>query len=131
MAAAESDPKRKAELENIAKVCARVPYETPRTMQEAIQAVWFTQIMLYTEENTAAYTIDRVDQYLYPFYKADLEAGRITEKEGQELLECLWIKMGGDNIRDLRGIVRVLFGVSSLSTPDCRRGKGKRRDRGK
>ena len=93
MAAAESDPKRKAELENIAKVCARVPYETPRTMQEAIQAVWFTQIMLYTEENTAAYTIDRVDQYLYPFYKADLEAGRITEKEGQELLECLWIKM--------------------------------------
>lgn len=93
MAAAENDPKRKAELENIAKVCARVPYETPRTMQEAIQAVWFTQIMLYTEENTAAYTIDRVDQYLYPFYKADLEAGRITEKEGQELLECLWIKM--------------------------------------
>ena len=93
LAEKEKNPERKAELENIAEVCARVPYETPRTLQEAIQAVWFTQIMLYTEENTAAYTIDRLDQYLYPFYKADVEAGRITKEKAQELLECLWIKM--------------------------------------
>lgn len=93
LALTEKDSARKAELEKISAICERVPYETPRTLQEAIQAVWFTQIMLYTEENTAAYTIDRVDQYLYPFYEADIKAGRITKEDAQELLECLWIKM--------------------------------------
>ncbi len=93
MAEAEDDAARKADLLKIAEVCGKVPYEAPETLQEAIQAVWFTQIMLYTEENTAAYTIDRLDQYLYPFYCADIEAGRITKQDAQELLECLWIKM--------------------------------------
>lgn len=93
LAESEKDPKRKAELEKIAEICQRVPYETPQTFQEAIQAVWFTQIMLYSEENTAAITIDRIDQYLYPYYKEDIEKGRLTKVEAQELLECLWIKM--------------------------------------
>jgi len=93
LAAKEQDPIRKKELETIASACARVPYDTPRTLQEAIQAVWFTQIMLYSEENTAAITIERVDQYLYPFYKDDIDNGRITKQDAQELLECLWIKM--------------------------------------
>lgn len=93
LAETEKNPRRKTELKKIAEICARVPYETPQSFQEAIQAVWFTQIMLYSEENTAAYTIDRIDQYLYPFYQADLEAGKITKEEAQELLECLWIKM--------------------------------------
>lgn len=89
----EKNPDRQKELTKIAEICQRVPYETPRTFHEAIQAVWFTQIMLFTEENTTSFTIDRVDQYLYPYYQADLKEGRITETEAQELLECLWIKM--------------------------------------
>lgn len=89
----EKDPIRKKELIKIADICSRVPYEPPRTFHEAIQAVWFTQIMLFTEENAPAFTIGRPDQYLYPFYKEDLNAGRLTKKEAQELLECLWIKM--------------------------------------
>lgn len=93
MAKIEQNPVRKKELENIAEICARVPYDTPRTLQEAVQAVWFTQIMLYTEENTAAFTIDRVDQYLNPYYEADIASGLITKQDAQELLECLWIKM--------------------------------------
>jgi formate C-acetyltransferase len=89
----EKDPERHKELTKIADICLRVPFETPKTFHEAIQAVWFTQILLFTEENTTSFTIDRPDQYLYPFYKKDLEEGRITKTEAQELLECLWIKM--------------------------------------
>lgn len=89
----EKDTERQKELLKIAEICSRVPYESARSYQEAIQAVWFTQVLLYTEENAPAFTIGRPDQYLYPYYEADLKAGAITETEAQELLECLWIKM--------------------------------------
>lgn len=89
----EKDYKRKAELIKISEICKNVPYNPPKTFHEAIQAVWFTQIALFTEENTTSFCIDRPDQYLYPFYKKDKAAGIITDAEAQELLECLWIKM--------------------------------------
>lgn len=94
-AAAErtKDPKRKAELEMIAGICRKVPYEPPETFREAVQAVWFTQIALFTEENTTSFCIDRPDQYLYPFYKKDKEAGILTDLDAQEMFDCLWIKM--------------------------------------
>jgi len=87
-----SDKKRKEELLSIAAICDKVPYNPPETFREAIQAVWFNQIMMYTEENSDSYTMGRLDQYLYPFYKKDKREGKITDKEVQELLECLWIK---------------------------------------
>lgn len=93
MAASETDSKRKAELERIADNCSRVPYNTPETFEQAIQAVWLTQILIWAEENQQAANISRVDQYLYPFYKKEIEAGTLTETQAQELLECLWIKM--------------------------------------
>ena len=93
MSRTEKDPIRKAELEQIAENCARVPYYPPETFHQAIQAVWFTQILIWAEENQQAATIERPDQYLYPFYKRELEAGTLTQTQAQELLECLWIKM--------------------------------------
>lgn len=89
----ESDKERKAELLKIAEICEKVPYNPPETFQEALQAVWFTQISLFTEENTTSFCIDRPDQYLYPFYKKDKENGILTDEQAQELFECLWIKM--------------------------------------
>lgn len=92
LAAVEEDAQRKKELEEIAEVCNRVPEKPARTFREAIQALYFYQICIFMEQNAASYNPGRMDQYLYPYYKADLEAGRITEDEAQELLDCLWIK---------------------------------------
>jgi pyruvate formate-lyase/glycerol dehydratase family glycyl radical enzyme len=89
----ETDKKRKAELIEIAAICNKVPYNPPETFQEAIQAVWFTQISLFTEENTTSFCIDRPDQYLYPFYQKDKSNGIITDEKAQEIFDCLWIKM--------------------------------------
>ena len=92
LAAEESDPQRKAELLEIAEVCDRVPEKPARTFREAIQALYFYQTCIFMEQNAASYNPGRMDQYLYPYYKADIEAGRLTEEQAQELLDCLWIK---------------------------------------
>lgn len=93
LASKELNAKRKAELLQIAENCKLVPYNPPETYFQAIQAVWLTQILIWAEENQQAANISRPDQYLYPFYKKEIDAGTLTEVEAQELLECLWIKM--------------------------------------
>ncbi len=91
-AAACTDSARKAELERIASACAKVPYEPAETFFEAVQVAWFAQVLLQIESNGHSLSFGRFDQYMYPYYKADLEAGRITEDEALELLTNLWIK---------------------------------------
>ncbi len=93
LASLEKDAARKKELEDIAVMCQRVPYEPPRTFAEAVQFVWLSMVLLWTEENGTAICIDRPDQYLYPFYKRDKEAGILDDVRAQEYIECLWIKM--------------------------------------
>lgn len=93
LAAKESDPKRKAELEQIAKVNWRVPAHKPETFWEAIQAVWTIESLLVVEENQTGMSIGRVDQYMYPFYKADIESGRMNDFQAFELAGCMLIKM--------------------------------------
>lgn len=92
MAEAEQNPGRKAELQQISRVCAHVPAHPPRTFQEALQSVWFAESLFILEENQTGISLGRVDQYLYPFYKADIEAGRITREEAYELYCCFIIK---------------------------------------
>lgn len=92
MAESEKDAKRKSELLEIAGVCSRVPAHPARTFREAMQSFYFYQICIFMEQNAAAYNPGRMDQYLYPYYKADLEAGRISPEEAQELFDCLWVK---------------------------------------
>ncbi len=91
-AALEQDPQRKLELFQIAETCRRVPKYPARTFREAVQSFYFYQICIFMEQNAASYNPGRMDQYLWPYYKADLEAGRITPEEAQELLDCLWVK---------------------------------------
>ncbi len=86
---------RAAELREIAAVCRKVGSEPPATFREALQLIWFAQVMLLLEENGPSYSPGRMDHYLEPFYRADLEAGRLTRDEALELLECLWVKMAG------------------------------------
>lgn len=93
LAAKETNPQRKKELYKIAEINARVPAHKPETFWEAIQAVWTVESLLEVEENQTGMSIGRVDQYMYPFFKADIESGRMTEYEAFELAGCMLIKM--------------------------------------
>lgn len=92
LAGMQADAKRKAELLEISEICYQVPKHPARTFHEAIQSMYFYQICIFMEQNAASYNPGRMDQYLWPYYKEDLEAGRITPEEAQELLNCLWVK---------------------------------------
>lgn len=93
LALKETNPKRKRELERISEVNARVPAHKPSNFWEAIQSVWTIESLLVVEENQTGMSIGRVDQYMYPFFKADIEEGRMTEYEAFELAGCMLIKM--------------------------------------
>jgi len=88
----EDDPARRAELQQLARTCRRVPGSPARTFQEAVQSFWFTHLILNFETNGYAIGPGRFDQYLYPYYRDDMESGRLTDQEAWELLACLWIK---------------------------------------
>ena len=92
MAAVEADPKRKAELEEIAQICATVPANPPKSFREAIQFVWFVQLGGILSENPLAWNPGRFDQYMYPYYESDLKAGKIDYDTALEYVECLWLK---------------------------------------
>ena len=92
LAAKEADAKRRAELEEMARICEKVPYYPADSFREAVQAVWFIHVILQIESNGHSLSYGRMDQYLYPLYKKDMEAGKITRDEAIELLTCLWIK---------------------------------------
>ena len=93
LAAKETNPQRKEELLKISEVNARVPAHKPDTFWEAIQAVWTIESLLPVEENQTGMSIGRVDQYMYPYYKADLDAGRMNNFQAFELAGCMLIKM--------------------------------------
>ena len=92
LAERELDLERKIELLEISKICAKVPYEPAETFQEAVQSVWFIQLILQIESNGHSLSYGRFDQYMYPYYDRDIKNGNITETEALELLTCLWIK---------------------------------------
>jgi len=93
MAEQENDPRRRAELEQIARVCTHVPARAPLTFWEALQYYWFMHLGVTTELNTwDAFCPGRLDQHLYPFYERELAAGSLTRDAAEELLHCFWIK---------------------------------------
>ena len=92
MALTEADAKRKEELLEISRICAKVPYEPASSFREAVQAVWFIQLILQIESNGPSLSYGRFDQYMYPYYKKDMENGSLSEESALELLTCLWIK---------------------------------------
>lgn len=92
LAEKEMNQKRKIELLEISRICSKVPYEPAETFQEAVQSVWFIQLILQIESNGHSLTYGRFDQYMYPYYDRDIKNGTIKESEALELLTCLWIK---------------------------------------
>lgn len=96
-AAAASDAARKAELLKIADICEKVPANPAGTFQEACQSFYFFQLVLQLESSGHSISPGRFDQYMYPYFQSDIDAGSITEADAQELIECLWIKLSEIN----------------------------------
>lgn len=92
LAEKELNQKRKIELLEISRICSKVPYEPAETFKEAVQSVWFIQLILQIESNGHSLSYGRFDQYMYPYYDRDIKNGAIKESEALELLTCLWIK---------------------------------------
>lgn len=92
LAEVETDETRRKELLAIETTCRHVPRHPAGTFHEALQSLYLYQICIFMEQNAASYNPGRMDQYLYPYYKADREKGILTEEKAQELLDCLWIK---------------------------------------
>jgi pyruvate formate-lyase/glycerol dehydratase family glycyl radical enzyme len=89
-----TDPVRRRELEEIAAACAHVPEHPARTFREAVQAQWFAQMFSRLEQNIGGQVSQgRMDQYFYPLYRKDLDEGRLTKAQAEELLQCLWLNM--------------------------------------
>ncbi len=96
-----TDPTRKQELMQIAKNCAKVPENGADTFYEACQSFWFVQMLIQMEASGHSISPGRFDQYMYPYYKADIEKGILTREFAQELLDCIWIKLNDLNkVRD-------------------------------
>jgi len=122
-----SDDRRKAELQRIAHVCSHVSLEAPQTLWQAAQLMHFAH-MLDTYEG-----FGRLDQYLYPFYRADLDSGRIDDRAATEIIGCMMLRTryhgsdiylsgvtpeGNDATNDLSWIILELAGLYSLSSPE-------------
>lgn len=93
MARSETDGQRRSELVQMAEICRRVPAHAPQTFWEALQAYWFVHVGVITELNPwDAFNPGRLDQHLFPFYRDDIAAGRLTREQAKELLCAFWIK---------------------------------------
>ncbi|MDY3122586.1 glycyl radical protein [Suipraeoptans intestinalis] len=97
LAAKEGEPRRKEELLKIAENCKNVPEKGAKSFYEACQSFWFVQQLIQIESSGHSISPGRFDQYMYPYYKADLEAGRLTREQAQELIDCIWVKLNDLN----------------------------------
>lgn len=88
----KAEGKRREELLEISRICAKVPYEPAETFQEAVQSTWFIQLILQIESNGHSLSYGRFDQYIYPYYQHDIERGIMTDDQVVEILTNLWIK---------------------------------------
>ena len=85
--------KRLAELETLQQTLSQIKSGVPQDFRQALQLVYLAHEMMYCENAPSAISLGRFDQYLYPFYRADIDAGRITPEEASELVDEMWIKI--------------------------------------
>lgn len=87
-----TDTIRRSELECIAHNCRRVPEHPAETFYQALQSFWFIHLVLNLESNSYAISPGRFCQYLFPYYRKDVECRKMDRFKAQELINCLWIK---------------------------------------
>ena len=118
LAAREADPVRKAELENLARICARVPAGPAETLEEAVNSMWITWVACHMENTNAGLSIGRVDKWLQPYFLADMarcadpEARQAMIKRAVELVGCFFLRCT-DHLPQVADLGNKLFGGSS------------------
>lgn len=105
----ETDRERREQLLKMAEVCSRVPAKPAGSFREAVNCIWLCLIGIHAENINMAISPGRLDQVLYPYYKRDMDSGKLTVKEALELTACLWIKTG-DNVDLVPQVSEELFG---------------------
>jgi formate C-acetyltransferase len=95
----ESNPERKATLSRMFENCLRVPLHPAESLREALQSFWTVKVATELANITNVHSAGRIDQIFYPYYKKDVEAGRIAREEARELLEELLLKIMTQNVR--------------------------------
>ncbi|MEW6520798.1 MAG: pyruvate formate lyase family protein [Thermodesulfobacteriota bacterium] len=109
LAGMAADPAVRQELLDMAEVCRRVPAQPAATFREAVNAVWLCQVGIHAENINMAMSPGRLDQLLYPYYKRDVEAGRLDTRGAIELIGCLWLKIA-DNVTMVPEASEEMFG---------------------
>jgi pyruvate-formate lyase len=117
-AAAHADPRRQAELREIAALCRRVPECPAQTFREAMQAVHFVTFCLCAGQRMLLFQLGRPDRYLLPYYRRDLAAGRITPEQALELIDCLALLLSEYTPRGL-AVGWMLGGRDASGTDVC------------
>jgi formate C-acetyltransferase len=93
LASVEENKTRRAELLKMAAICRKVPAHAPETVHEMLQHYWFIHLGVITELNPwDSFNPGRLDQHLYPVYKSETEAGKLSNEELYDLLGCFWVK---------------------------------------
>ncbi|MFX1274726.1 MAG: pyruvate formate lyase family protein [Promethearchaeota archaeon] len=114
----DSQKQRKKELENLSRICAKVPAKPADSFEEAINSIWITWIALHHESMNAGLSLGRLDQWLQPYFEADMQkATSEQEKEAVirktiELMGCFFLRTG-DHLPLVPDIGNYLFGGSS------------------
>lgn len=86
------DRELQGNLEEVGRICTRLADNPPETFREAVQALWFLYVILQMESNASSFSPGRADQYLYPYFKKDIEEGRLSLEGVLEIIEALWLK---------------------------------------
>ncbi|WP_319370030.1 formate C-acetyltransferase/glycerol dehydratase family glycyl radical enzyme [uncultured Ilyobacter sp.] len=118
-AAKEKDIKRKQELEAVATNCRAIAGDAPKTFWQALQLFNFATTLIQIEGNGHSISYGRMDQWLYPFYEADMKNGTLTKELALELIEVQYVKMNNPTKLKDKGTVKVRngrgFGGESLT----------------
>jgi len=116
-AATERDPARRAELTEIARICAKVPASPAETLHEALQAIWTVWIGCHMENTNAGLSIGRLDQWLQPYFEADIAKLPETDRPAYieraiELVGCFYLRCT-DHLPQVADLGNKLFGGSA------------------
>ncbi len=114
----ETDPRRRAELERLSEICARVPENPCKTLEEALNAIWIHWVGMHMENTNAGFSLGRMDQWLQPYFAADMKKLRTKAekksyiKHALELVGCFYLRCT-DHLPLIPDIGNYLFGGSS------------------
>jgi formate C-acetyltransferase len=113
LASEETDNSRKEELEEIARICSKVPWAPPDTFWEALQSLWMVHMLVMAAESYpgAGLSHGRWDQYMYPYYKKSIESGEIDRAAAKELMQLYWIKH--NYVYDFQARLGINQGINS------------------